>query len=492
MIKLLLKNHSIKYDLEELIKVFFPGREIIIIDDESQYSGRGVLIISQLIEENNELIALTQFYIDNTLADEYREDIRRIEVYDKSPNKDVKIGIKKSLYNLLISKSQLEIPWGILTGIRPVKIVHDLLDKNIHEQEIINVLTNEYKLDMQKTMLILDIAKRQRQYIYPLDDNRFSLYIGIPFCPTRCLYCSFPALPVGRYGGYIDEYTSKVIYEIDKISNLMKGKKIHTVYIGGGTPTAIPIKSLERIINAIYSKFNHSDIEEFTVEAGRPDTITKEYLTMLNENLIKRISINPQTMNDKTLHLIGRNHQSEDIVRTFYLAKEIGFDVINMDLIVGLPGEDVDDINSTLKKIEVLNPENLTVHTLSVKRGSKFKETIKQFSIQSQSTIASMLESTNHYSKNMDMIPYYLYRQKQILGNYENIGYSKPGMECIYNILMMEEKQTIIAAGMGSVSKIFFSKENRIERIPNFKDLREYFNRIDELILKKEKLLKGE
>ncbi|MDU5081172.1 coproporphyrinogen dehydrogenase HemZ [Tissierella sp. P1] len=489
MIKLLLIGHEIKYELVELIRVFFPGEEILYISRLDEYTGEGTLIINSLYEEDGKLYTITKIYIDNILINQATENISTLEVYGDSIDKYIRIGIKKSLYNTLISLGESKIPWGVLTGIRPVKIVHDLLDKDINENEIIRVLAEEYKLSFDKAKLILDIGRRQRDYIYPLNKDRYSLYVSIPFCPTRCLYCSFPALPIGRYENHIKEYTLKVIYEIEQISEMMKGKKINTVYIGGGTPTAIPLMELEKIIQAIYYRFGEKNIKEFTVEAGRPDTITKEYLTMLYKNEVGRISINPQTMNDDTLKLIGRQHKSKDIIETFNLAKEIGFDIINMDLIVGLPGEEIKHIKKTLEEIQKLDPENLTIHTLSVKRGSKFKATIDQYSLQSQNILSAMLNETREYTKDMGLEPYYLYRQKQILGNFENIGYCKAKMECIYNIAMMEEKETIMAAGMGSVSKIFFPEENRIERVPNFKDLKEYLERSSELIERKKKIL---
>lgn len=490
MIYVLLLNHEIKYELIELIKVFFPKKEINFILKREEYPGEGILIVSSLVSNNGIVIASSKLYIDNKLLKESIEEINSIKTYREFHN-NIKVGVKKTLFDILINCSGNEIPWGILTGIRPVKIGHDLMEKNISEKEIYRVLTGEYKLSNEKAKLILDISKTQRKYVYPLSDEKFSLYVSIPFCPTRCLYCSFPALPIGKFKNYIDEYVSKVIYEIDSIGDLMEGKKISTVYIGGGTPTAIPYKSLEKIILAIYKRFGKENIIEFTVEAGRPDTITKDYLQMLNKNEIPRISINPQTMNDNTLNLIGRQHKADDIIKTYYMSKDIGFNVVNMDLIIGLPGEGVKDIIYTLDEIIKMDPENLTVHTLSVKRGSKFKDRISQFKIQTQNEISLMLKETLKASQSMDMLPYYLYRQKQILGNYENIGYSKEGKECIYNIQMMEEKQTIMAAGMGSVSKIFFPDENRIERVPNFKDLNQYINRIDELINNKRTTLNG-
>lgn len=489
MIYLLILNHEVKYDLIELLKVFFPGREITLIYDEEDYPGEGILIVSSLYHKDNNPKVISKLYIDNKFIEESIEDINLVKIYREFKNK-IKIAIKKSIYNMLINNTEIKVPWGILTGIRPVKICHDLLDKNINEDEIFNVLTEEYKLSNYKAKLILDISKTQRKYINAISSNSFSLYVGIPFCPSRCLYCSFPSLPVSKYENYIEEYVSKVIYEIESIGDLMEGNIINTVYIGGGTPTAIPYKHLEKIILAIYDRFGKENIKEFTVEAGRPDTITKDYLNMLKKTEIGRISINPQTMNNNTLKLIGRKHKSEDIINTYNMARDIGFDVINMDLIMGLPNEELNDVINTLKEIIKMDPENLTVHTLSVKKGSIFKESIYKYTMKSQDEVSSMLNEALKASEKMGMIPYYLYRQKQILGNYENIGYSKKGKECIYNILMMEEKETIIATGMGSVSKIYFPDENRIERVPNFKDLNQYITRINELINNKKRILK--
>ena len=482
MVKILLEGHDVKFELMELIRVFFPKAEIFYIDNQNEYCGKGILVHNTLTNSTGKLYAKTELYMDNLLVNQSIEDIDSIEVFSKSLDKNIRIGIKKSIYNCLISVSKSKVPWGILTGIRPVKIVHDLLDKNIARDEIVKTLTSEYKINLDKANLIVDISKHQRDYIYPIDGEKYSLYISIPFCPTRCLYCSFPSVSIGGYGNYIKEYTSRLIYEIKEVSKLMKGKRINTVYIGGGTPTAIPQIELEKIIESIHYEFGDKNINEITVEAGRPDTITKEYLKMLNNNDIKRISINPQTMNNDTLKLIGRQHRAEDIIKTYHLAKDIGFDVVNMDLIIGLPKEDLGDIENTLKEIKKLDPENLTVHTLSVKRGSRFKDTIDKYTLQSYDILDSMLNKTVEYSIDNGLYPYYLYRQKQILGNFENVGYCKPEMECVYNIAMMEEKETIMAVGVGAVSKIFIPKENRIERVPNFKDLKEYLTRTTELI----------
>ena len=489
MIYLNLIEHDFRYEVRELIKIFFFKEDIIFIEDIKEYPDNGILL-QNILEQGEKFNSITKVYKDNELIFEYKEEnLEGIEIGQGDLKKKLRIGTKKSLYNALINISDTEAPWGILTGIRPIKIAHALLDEGLDEQKIQEILLNEYKISLEKVQLILDICKSQRKYLYPLDENKFSLYISIPFCPTRCLYCSFPSCSINRYSEYVDEYTDKLIYEIDNIKKLMNGKSISTVYIGGGTPTAIPVENLEKIILNVYKNFGRDNIEEITVEAGRPDTINKEVLNMLNRNKVERISINPQTMNDKTLRLIGRRHNSLDIIKSYYMAREIGFDIINMDLIVGLPSEGLKEINNTLEEIKKLSPENLTVHTLAVKRGSKFKETMDKYSVEDQSIIGKMLKETEKYAKEMNLKPYYLYRQKQILGNFENIGYSLEGKECIYNIKMMEEKETIMAAGMGAVSKIFFPRENRIERVPNVKSLEEYLSRVYEMVERKYKAI---
>ncbi len=485
MVYVLLKGHKNKQDLRELFRIFYPNKEIKYIDNLSEYSSEHRLIINTIYKIDGKIYAKTELYLNNELVKESVEDISKIKVYRNSLEKNLRMGIKKTLIDVL-RLDEKQVPWGILTGIRPMKIIHDLIDKNIEDEEIIRVMIDEYKLSINRAELILEIGKKQRKYIYPLDKNRYSLYISIPFCPTTCLYCSFPSLPIKKYEKYVKDYIDVLIYEIENIARIMKGKNINTVYVGGGTPTSISRKELERIIRCVYREFGKNNINEFTIEAGRPDTITREYLEMLNENKVDRISINPQTMNNKTLEIIGRNHRAKDIIKTFDMAREIGFKSINMDLIIGLPGEEVEDIKNTLNEIKKLNPENLTIHTLSVKRGSKFRNTLDKYPVENQNMLKKMLDETFKFAKESNLEAYYLYRQKQTLGNFENIGYAKYGKECIYNIVMMEEKETVISAGMGSVSKIFNPRDNKIKRVPNFKGLKDYMIRIDEVNRRKE------
>lgn len=489
MIYLLLKGHDFKYTLVNLIRVFFPTQKIISIEDFSDYPGKNTLIAVYLKKKNNNVFAETKIYMEGNFLKSYIEDINEINIYIDDREKMIKFGLRKSLFSALNNISKVKTSWGILTGIRPIKIVHDLINKEVEDAKIISTLKDEYKLSLDKSGLILDIGKSQRKHIYPTNDNKYSLYVSIPFCPSKCLYCSFPSLLIMKYEEFIETYISKLIYEIKEISKMMKGKEINAVYIGGGTPTAISEDKLEKIIQAIYENFGVNKIKEFTVEAGRPDTINIEYLKMLKENNIDRISINPQTMNDKTLKIIGRNHNVDQVKKTLYSAKEVGFKTINMDLIIGLPGEGLRETKSSLKQIKRLDPENLTIHTLAIKTKSRLKKTLDKYPLENQEVLINMLKETEIYANEMNLNPYYLYRQKKILGNLENVGYCKKNMECIYNIVMMEEKETIIGAGMGAVSKIYFSKEDKIKRVPNYKSLNEYIRRVDENINKKFKVL---
>lgn len=487
MIKIRISGFPYVKDFFELTRVFFPGYEIIN-EDQNIQSDKGYLLDIYFKEQEDLSIARTIIYKDNKVEVESIVDLKYYNI-NMPKDKTIKNAIKKSLYDALVKLTNKEVPWGILTGIRPTKIVHDLYEKNTSSEDVLEILTKYYMLSEEKARLIMDISKTQKAYLYPVDKDKFSLYVGIPFCPSRCIYCSFASYPTGKFSYLMDDYVDKLIYEIKSIKNLTKGKRINTVYIGGGTPTALSLTNLERIIQTINSSFGRENIREFTVEAGRPDTITPEILQMLKSNKVDRISINPQTMNEKTLRAIGRNHSPQDIINAYKMSKSVGFKSINMDLIVGLPGEGVSDLKNTLKIINDLNPDNLTVHTLAIKRGSIFKDNLNDYSTQEEGIIGEMLDETKDYAVNNCLEPYYLYRQKHILGNYENIGYAKKGQECIYNISIMEERESIIGAGVGSTTKVYYPDEGKLERIFNFKDIKEYITRIDEVIQRKRDLI---
>lgn len=491
MIYVKLIGHNYQYEIYELLRLFYSDNDICFDLDEKALNFDQSLFIESILEETNGLYrVITNILKNSEIISKYEiEDVNKIDIKENDINKKIKYGIKQSAFEAIKPLTNTRAPWGILTGIRPTKIVHKLLDKGYNDKDIISVFRNVYKVDLKNSMLVLDIAKRERKKIYPLDSKKFSLYISIPFCPTRCIYCSFPSNSLMKYNHLVDEYTDKLLFELEEVVKLTSNMKIDTVYIGGGTPTSIPIDNLHKIISKINEFFPRKEVREFTVEAGRPDTIKEDMLNMLKSNKVDRISINPQTMNQKTLDLIGRSHSPQDIIDSYYLARKIGFPVINMDIIAGLPQETVTEFKNTLDQIKKLDPDNLTVHTMTIKKASKLKENINKFKLSSQETVSKMLSLAEKYTREMNLNPYYLYRQKHILGNFENIGYSKEGKESIYNMEIMEEKETIIALGAGAISKIFYPDEDRIERVPNVKSLTEYIKRVTEMVNRKKKHL---
>ncbi|NLM05022.1 MAG: coproporphyrinogen dehydrogenase HemZ [Clostridiales bacterium] len=488
MVKVFLIGYDYKYEIREFLKLFYPANSIEIITDIKDSTDilnkdyKNDIIISELKIKNNIITARNK--IINVNKSNFKETINNIQI-NKNENetkikKLIKILLKSSLFKLLQTEKNKYIPWGILTGIRPVKIAHGLMDENKTDDEIIEKLVSDKLLKKEKALLLLEIAKRERPYVYPIDKNKVSLYISIPFCPSRCIYCSFPSNSLSKYYKYKSDYLKALFIEINATANLIKekNKKIETIYIGGGTPTCLDSDEISILIGHIIDSFNLKDLKEFTVEAGRPDTINIEKLKILKDKGVTRISINPQTMNDITLKRIGRNHSAIDVIKAYEMAEKIGFKNINMDIILGLPGENIDMLIYTMDEIKKLAPNNLTVHTLAIKRTSKLE---KENYEDNNTNIVDMLEISKEYCENMGLKPYYLYRQKHMLGNLENIGYAIPGNECIYNIQIMEEKQSIIAMGAGAVSKIVFPDEDRLERVPNIKDLITYMDRVAEM-----------
>lgn len=488
MLNVILKGHDFKYEVAELIKLFTT--QFKFVDNKDV----GMTLENSVVYYNDKVFSKT-VYLENYQAIYDSLDYRSIAGLSEQEIKKVtKETIKRSMYNVLMKKFNSYVPWGILTGIRPVKIVHTLLDKNLSDEDIRENLKTNYLISDEKIDLALNIAKRERKFIYPIDKNKISLYVSIPFCPTRCYYCSFPANPLKQFGHLKKDYIDKLIIEIKGLAKLLKetNKEIETLYIGGGTPTTLDAEEMDILIKALFKELDLSKIKEFTVEAGRPDTINREILECLKKNNVTRISINPQTMNQETLDKIGRGHSVEEIKEAFNLAREIGFDNINMDLILGLEGENVEMVRNTLEEIKKLSPESLTVHTLAIKRASKLKEKMDEYVLTQYEEMVKMIDLSMEYAKEMNLNPYYMYRQKQMLGNLENIGYAKEGYECIYNMQIMEEKQSNYALGAGSISKFVYVDEDRIERVENVKNVEQYIDRVEEMIdRKKEEVLKN-
>ena len=379
------------------------------------------------------------------------------------------------------------MPWGTLTGIRPTKIVMDLLEKNMPLEEIKRHLKEVYLVGDKRMNLCIDTAFKEFNILKKIDyKDGYSLYIGIPFCPTRCLYCSFTSYSIAQWKKDTDTYVDALCKELVAVSKMYKGKKLQTIYMGGGTPTSLEGCQLTKILDTVKTNFDFSNLLELTVEAGRPDSITREKLLALRDMGVNRISINPQTMQQKTLDLIGRKHTIEDICNSFKLAREVGFTNINMDFIIGLNGETLSDIKDSFTKVKLFSPESITIHSLALKRAARLNTENKR-EIMDNDLMLSMIDVATDTCNELGLKPYYLYRQKNMAGNLENIGFSKPGKECLYNILIMEEKQTIIACGAGTSSKIIFNN-GRIERIENVKDPKLYIERLDEMIERKENM----
>lgn len=393
------------------------------------------------------------------------------------------------LYQSLVQITEKKMPWGVLTGIRPAKIVHEMMEQDVSYDEIKSKLIEDYFIREDKVTLMMEVAKKEKEILEKNKDNEISLYIGIPFCPTRCLYCSFTSYAINTRKNQVDAYLDALEKEIQFCSEYLKDKEIRCIYIGGGTPTSLNENQLEKLLIQINKNFDTKTIDEFTVEAGRPDTITKEKLELLKKCNVNRISINPQTMHNDTLIRIGRNHTTEDIIKAFNMARKAGHNNINMDIILGLPGESMEDVFYTMNEIGKLFPDSITVHTMAIKRASKLKETLDQYPLVNADEIEKMIDITSKSAKAMGMNPYYLYRQKNMLGHFENVGYAKSGKESVYNVEIMEEKETILALGAGAVTKVVDKQTNKIERIPNVKNVDEYIKRINEMILRKKKIL---
>lgn len=476
MILLDYNENEFEHDARSLLMAFFPGEEITL-DGEMPYTKRLSLCFNS-----------QQLTVEAEFEGEFKE-AHKMDL-NLSNRFDTKCEIKRLLYHIFSRYTKRELPWGTLTGIRPTKIAMAMLERGMERAEIKKELLSCYLASEEKVDLSIEIAEREKKLLEPIDyKNGYSLYIGIPFCPTTCLYCSFTSYPIKRWETRIGEYLEAVFRELDYVAKRMKGRKLNSIYIGGGTPTSLEAEHMEKLLEKVCGTFSFEALHEFTVEAGRPDSITRDKLKVMRKYPVSRISINPQTMKEETLRLIGRKHTAPQVKETFFMAREEGFDNINMDLIAGLPEEGIQDLKNTLEEAEKMSPDSITVHSLAIKRAARLSMNKDKYEDLKILNTEEMISLTGQYARDMGMRPYYLYRQKNMAGNFENVGYGKPGKEGIYNILIMEEKQTILAVGAGSSSKIVFPEENRIERIENVKDVDLYITRIQEMIDRKEKIL---
>jgi coproporphyrinogen dehydrogenase HemZ len=507
MIGITVNVESFGHELRSLVMAFYPDEDIkvghfeeadIFIDafiyvKEVSVKVTSIDNINDIIKECELVKFVDEASIEKELVKYDNKELIDNKFISLNPKYrlEYKNAVKRALYNALSKKTGKQQPWGTLTGIRPTKIPVAFLEIGKTEDEIFEIMKNSYLTSNEKIKLSIETAKREVDLLKKIDyKNGYSIYIGIPFCPTTCVYCSFTSYPIKSWEVRVDEYLEALFKEIDYVSKRFSKKCLNTIYIGGGTPTSLSAKHLDKLFKKISDSFDFSNVVEWTVEAGRPDSITEDKLIVMQNYPISRISINPQTMKEETLKLIGRRHSADDIIKVFKLARKNGFDNINMDIIVGLPEETLDDITYTLEEIVKLAPDSLTVHSLAVKRAAKLntdKADFIDFKIQNTS---DMIDMTSKYAKKMGLAPYYLYRQKNMAGNFENVGYALKGKFSFYNILIMEEKQHIIALGAGGSSKIVFQNDGHIERIENLKDVGLYIEKIDDMIARKEKILK--
>jgi len=479
-VKLNLANYE--YDVHSLVKAFYPEEAVKVLSPDTKEE-----TVAEVLEQTGGVGMDIEIFENhaNILFEERKYHWDYTETEGK-----FKDGFKRFLYRTMSKVLGKELPWGNLTGIRPTKIAYGMLEEGKSHEEISTFLKESHYVSEEKIDLSIDIAKREKELLSDIHyEGGYSLYIGIPFCPTTCLYCSFTSYPIAGYRKLVEDYVDCVIKEMDYVSKEFAHKILDSVYIGGGTPTTLEAKQLDRLITALKEKFDFSTVKEFTVEAGRADSITREKLEVLKRHQVDRISINPQTMKQETLQIIGRRHTVEQVVEAYKLAREIGFENINMDLILGLPGETEEDVQNTIDRVVELAPDSLTVHSLAIKRASKLSQWITEHGISTLRNTDETMKIAAAGAKKLGMDPYYLYRQKNMSGNFENVGYAKPGKYGLYNILIMEEKQTIVALGAGASTKAVYP-DGRIERCENVKDVNNYIARIDEMIERKRSFFK--
>lgn len=474
-----------EYDIHSLVKAFYPECEVKVTIGEEAAEGSGEGLPDLHIQFEDQAVLLSLLGGEGNTAS---FGVKKIEISPDMPRPEVKNRLKQLIYTALSEYTGKKLPWGTLTGIRPTKIPMTLLEQGTSKGEILHYMQEHYFVSTEKGELAIEIADREKKLLDTLHyENGYSLYIGIPFCPTTCLYCSFTSYPIFSWKKRMGEYLDALEKEIDFVAERYKDRVLDTIYIGGGTPTTLEAEELTRILNKLGKSFDLSHLKELTVESGRADSITYEKLLAMKEGGVTRISVNPQTMKQETLDLIGRKHTVEQVKEAFALAREAGFSNINMDLILGLPGETAEDVRNTMAEIKKLAPDSLTVHSLAIKRASRLNQWIEENGISLLNNTEETMSITMEGAGEMGLLPYYLYRQKNMSGNFENVGYAKEGKFGIYNILIMEEKQTIVALGAGSITKRVYG-DGRIERCDNVKDVGLYIEKIDEMIERKRRL----
>lgn len=474
--------------LNHIANLFFEDSKLRVEPEEADMS----VSFTYDVGENFSIATKAILTVD---GQQYTNDYS-IQYESAATGRELNIRMKRALSHVFLDVLEqhtgVHQQWGILTGVRPTKLYHKFRKEGKGDQEIAELLIRDFRLSKEKVALLKDIVERQLVTIPDIDQigQEISVYIGIPFCPTKCAYCTFPAYAIGsnRKQGRVNTFLDGLHIELREMGKWLKDNnmKITSIYWGGGTPTSIEADEMDALYQTMYETFpNPETIREVTVEAGRPDTITPEKLEVLKKWGIDRISVNPQSYTDETLKAIGRHHTVQETIDKFWLARESGMNNINMDLIIGLPNEGIEEFQHSLVESAKMQPESLTVHTLSFKRASEMTRNKDKYKVADRDTVAEMMQMAQDWTKENDYVPYYLYRQKNILGNLENVGYSKAGEESIYNIVIMEEVQTILGIGCGASSKFVHPETGKITQFHNPKDPAAYIMTFEEAIGKK-------
>lgn len=483
-------GHQMKYENECMAMLFFPGEKIITVSSLEE-AIKGDYILTALCEEQNSLKVRVEVSLENTkkeLSEEVLDNIRH-----KNDELERIMGVL--IYKLLSEMTARTPAWGILTGIRPVKLFHKRLDAGISPEKVAEEFSTDYLVSKEKISLALQTAEKEGPILKEVRDDTYSLYVSIPFCPSRCAYCSFVSHSIDnkKARDLLPNYVNLLCEELETTARIANkfGMRLKTIYYGGGTPTTLSASQLDQVCKTIERCFDLSECVEYTVEAGRPDTIDIEKLLILKSHGVDRISINPQTLNDAVLNEIGRKHTAAQTIESFELARKAGFSNINMDLIAGLPSESLESFCNTIDKVISLNPENVTVHTLSIKRSSHFggNSQERMIALKADLIVEKMVSYAQSQLVNNGFSPYYLYKQRNTLGNLENTGYSKSGKEGRYNIYIMDEVQTILAVGGGAVTKLRCNRTNTLERVFNYKYPFEYISNFEETLKRKNKVV---
>lgn len=464
-------NHTFEYDMKNLCTIFFPYEKIKNDGDDD------IIIITEQTEAS--LIVNAQIF---------DKSLKKIHIIDGK--EDMATAMSVLLYDVLSELMGFKPSWGILFGVRPAKLMHRFTQK-LGEQGARDYFINEFLTAPKKTDLAIEVMKNENKIISLSQDNSFSLYVSIPFCPTRCSYCSFVSHSIERTKKLIAPYVELLCKELEKTGSIAKklNLRLETIYFGGGTPTTLEPDMLAKLFDTIEKNFDLSHLREYTVEAGRPDTITRAKLETLKKANVTRISINPQSFNDDVLEAIGRRHTADETIDAFKLACECGFDNINMDFIAGLPNDTLQSFKNSIDTAVSLGAKSITVHTLAFKSSSYMVTKERTFDITDRMTASDMVDYSNEVLLKNGYYPYYMYRQSKSVGNLENVGWCKKGNDCLYNVYMMDETHSVFAVGAGAVTRLKDCKTGKIERIYNYKYPYEYIDNFGEVISRKEGII---